>query len=45
MEAGVEQYEVTTGLNDSPRFIEALCELVLTHLGHKTEQQAGGASH
>ena len=27
-EAGVEQYEVTTGLNDSPLFIEALAQLV-----------------
>lgn len=28
-EAGVEQYEVTTGLNDSPIFIDALAQLVL----------------
>ena len=44
MAAGVEQYEVTTGLNDSPIFIRALSELVLTHLGRETEQQASGAS-
>jgi ferrochelatase len=44
-EAGVEQYEVTTGLNDSPKFIEALSELVLTHLGRETEQQASGAAN
>ena len=44
MAAGVEQYEVTTGLNDSPIFIDALSELVFTHLGRETEQQASGAS-
>jgi protoheme ferro-lyase len=44
-DAGVEQYEVTTGLNDSPKFIEALSELVLTHLGRETEQQASGAAN
>jgi ferrochelatase len=43
-EAGVEQYEVTTGLNDSPKFIEALSELVLAHLGRETEQRASGAA-
>ena len=43
-EAGVEQYEVTTGLNDSPKFIEALSELVLVHLGHETEQASGAAN-
>jgi ferrochelatase len=32
-EAGVEQYEVTTGLNDSPRFIEALAQLVFEKAG------------
>jgi ferrochelatase len=30
---GVVQYEVTEGLNDSPKFIEALSELVLEKLG------------
>ena len=30
---GVEQYEVTTGLNDSPKFIEALAELVVSNVG------------
>ena len=44
-EVGVEQYEVTTGLNDSPKFIEALSELVLTHFGRETEQQASGAAN
>ena len=32
-EAGVEQYEVTTGLNDSPFFIEALAALVFEKAG------------
>jgi len=32
-EAGVEQYEVTTGLNDSPVFIDALAQLVFDKLG------------
>jgi protoporphyrin/coproporphyrin ferrochelatase len=33
MEKGVEGYEVTEGLNDSPLFIEALAELVLQEMG------------
>jgi ferrochelatase len=32
-EKGVEQYEVTEGLNDSPKFIDALAELVLERVG------------
>ena len=32
-EAGVEQYEVTTGLNDSPLFIDALARLVFDKVG------------
>jgi ferrochelatase len=32
-EAGVEQYEVMTGLNDSPTFIDAMAELVFQKLG------------
>jgi ferrochelatase len=32
-EAGVEQYEVTTGLNDSPIFIDALAQLVFEKVG------------
>ena len=32
-EAGVEQYEVTTGLNDSPLFIDALARLVFEKAG------------
>jgi len=36
-EAGVEQYEVTEGLNDSPTFIEAMAELVFEKLGIASE--------
>jgi ferrochelatase len=32
-EAGVEQYEVTTGLNDSPIFIDSLAQLVFEKVG------------
>jgi ferrochelatase len=32
-EAGVEQYEVMTGLNDSPTFIDAMADLVFQKLG------------
>ena len=32
-EAGVEQYEITTGLNDSPIFIDALAALVFEKAG------------
>jgi ferrochelatase len=31
--AGIEQFEMTTGLNDSPTFIAALADLVTTALG------------
>lgn len=44
MEAGVEQYEVTTGLNDSPLFIEALSQLVFEKAGVSTEAAASGAA-
>jgi ferrochelatase len=30
VEAGIERFEMTAGLNDSPRFIEALAELVVS---------------
>jgi ferrochelatase len=42
-ERGVIQYEVTEGLNDSPKFIEALTELVLDKLGTGSVR-AGGAA-
>ena len=32
-EAGVRQYEVTEGLNDSPKFIDALAQLVVERIG------------
>jgi len=38
-EAGVRQYEVCVGLNDSPKFIDALAQLVLGKIG------AQGAAH
>ena len=41
-EAGVEQYEVTTGLNDSPTFIDALASLVFEKLGAKRIQRSRG---
>jgi ferrochelatase len=34
-EAGVEQYEVTEGLNGSQKFVEALAELVIERVGQK----------
>ena len=42
-ERGVVQYEVTEGLNDSPRFIDALAELVLQKVG-VDKTRAEGAS-
>lgn len=41
-EVGVEQYEVTEGLNDSPTFIEALAGLIFEKLG--IERDAKGVS-
>jgi ferrochelatase len=41
-EHGVFQYEVTEGLNDSPKFIEALTKLVLESLG--TSRQSEGVA-
>jgi ferrochelatase len=42
-ERGVLQYEVTEGLNDSPRFIDALAELVLEE-ADVDQTRAEGAS-
>ena len=42
-ERGVEQYEVTEGLNDSPKFIEALADLVFEKLGVPAGQASGAA--
>lgn len=41
---GVEQYEVTTGLNDSPLFITALSQLVFEKAGVPVEERVTGAS-
>ncbi len=40
MTAGVRHFEVTTGLNDSPTFIDALAELVLDRLGVRNDEAA-----
>jgi len=42
-ERGVVQYEVTEGLNDSPKFIEALTELVLEKLGTSGRTEGAAA--
>jgi ferrochelatase len=42
--AGVEQYEVMTGLNDSPLFIDALAQLVFEKLGVRADKDASSAS-
>ena len=44
MEAGVRQYEVTEGLNDSPRFIDALARLVVGKLEAGAENRANTAA-
>jgi len=41
-ERGVEQYEVTEGLNDSPKFIEALADLVLEKVRVKADAAIQG---
>ena len=35
---GIKQFEMTSGLNDSPRFIAALVDLVMTALGVDSDQ-------
>ena len=42
--AGVEQFEVTVGLNDSPTFIKALSELVFEKAGVQRDTAASGAA-
>lgn len=42
-ERGVVQYEVTEGLNDSPKFIEALSQLVFERLGVDYDRAEGAA--
>ncbi len=41
--AGVEHFEVTEGLNDSPTFIDALSQLVFEKVGVPAKQSAGSA--
>jgi ferrochelatase len=36
---GITQFEMTSGLNDSPRFIAALADLVITALGVDSDQR------
>lgn len=43
IEKGVEQYEVTTGLNDSEKFAGALTELVLQSLGKNQKTMTAAA--
>ncbi|MFN6963007.1 MAG: ferrochelatase [Pyrinomonadaceae bacterium] len=42
-EAGVRQYEVTVGLNDSPKFIDALAQLVAEKIGASASTAAGAS--
>ena len=42
-ELGIEQFEMTSGLNDSPTFIAALTELVTTAIGHDLNQPRGAS--
>ena len=44
MQAGVEQFEVTLGLNDSPIFIDALAQLVFEKAGVTEEPHASMAA-
>lgn len=41
--AGVEQYEVTTGLNDSAKFIDALAQLVVAEVSRPSASATGAA--
>jgi len=45
MQAGVEQFEVTLGLNDSPVFIDALAQLVFEKAEISAEPQASTATN
>ncbi len=37
-ELGIQQFEMTSGLNDSPTFIAALADLVVTAIGADADQ-------
>lgn len=41
--SGVEQYEVTEGLNNSPKFIDALATLVMSEMGYKGAASSSAA--
>lgn len=43
-QVGVEQFEVTEGLNDSPMFIEALAQLVFEKVGADTGENVSSAA-
>ena len=43
-ELGMEQFEMTSGLNDSPMFVAALAELVASALGAGMKQAGGTVS-
>jgi ferrochelatase len=43
-EAGVRQYEVTEGLNDSPTFIKALADLVTERMSGEEDRTTGAAA-
>lgn len=42
-ELGIEQFEMTSGLNDSPTFIAALAELVTTAIGQNWYRRRGAS--
>lgn len=44
-EAGVERFEITTGLNDSPLFVDALTQLVFEKMGVERETEASASAH
>lgn len=44
-EAGVERFEITTGLNDSPLFVDALSQLVFEKMGVGQKTEASAAAH
>lgn len=44
-EAGVERFEITTGLNDSPLFVDALTQLVFEKMGVGRNTEVSSAAH
>ena len=43
--AGVERFEITTGLNDSPLFVDALTQLVFEKMGVGQKTEVSVAAH